>query len=296
MAQITANGINIEYDTFGNQAARPLLLVMGLGGQMIHWRDEFCSLLADRDHFVIRYDNRDAGLSEKFDHLGTPDMMEIAGRMLAGEPPGAPYSLDDMAADAFGLLDTLDIEAAHICGVSMGGMIVQTMALNSPHRVHSLTSIMSSTGNPELPPSSDEAMAAMLSPPATNRQEAIERTVAVSSVIGSPAYPVPEDEVRQRAAEGYDRSFHPQGVARQMAAIASHGNRRPALEELELPALVIHGDADPLVRLDGGHDTHLALRGSKLMVLEGMGHDLPQPLWPGVIDAIDALTREAQSG
>jgi len=295
MAQITANGISIEYDTFGSRSSRPLLLVMGLGAQLIHWRDEFCDQLADRDHFVIRYDNRDAGLSEKFGHLGTPDMMEIAGRLMAGEPAGAPYSLDDMAADAFGLLDNLDIEAAHICGASMGGMIVQAMALLAPHRVHSMTSIMSSTGNPELPPSSDEAMAAMLSPAATNREEAIERTLAVSGVIGSPAYPVPEDEVRRRAAQGYDRSFYPEGVARQMAAIASHGNRRPALETLEVPALVIHGDADPLVRLDGGHDTHQALRGSKLLVLEGMGHDLPEPLWSEVIDAIDALTQEALS-
>jgi pimeloyl-ACP methyl ester carboxylesterase len=295
MAQITANGISIEYDTFGSRSSRPLLLVMGLGAQLIHWRDEFCDQLADRDHFVIRYDNRDAGLSEKFGHLGTPDMMEIAGRLMAGEPAGAPYSLDDMAADAFGLLDNLDIEAAHICGASMGGMIVQAMALLAPHRVHSMTSIMSSTGNPELPPSSDEAMAAMLSPAATNREEAIERTLAVSGVIGSPAYPVPEDEVRRRAAQGYDRSFYPEGVARQMAAIASHGNRRPALETLEVPALVIHGDADPLVRLDGGHDTHQALRGSKLLVLEGMGHDLPEPLWSEVIDAIDALTQEAHS-
>ncbi len=295
MAQITANGISIEYDTFGSRSSRPLLLVMGLGAQLIHWRDEFCDQLADRDHFVIRYDNRDAGLSEKFGHLGTPDMMEIAGRLMAGEPAGAPYSLDDMAADAFGLLDNLDIEAAHICGASMGGMIVQAMALLAPHRVHSMTSIMSSTGNPELPASSDEAMAAMLSPAATNREEAIERTLAVSGVIGSPAYPVPEDEVRRRAAQGYDRSFYPEGVARQMAAIASHGNRRPALETLEVPALVIHGDADPLVRLDGGHDTHQALRGSKLLVLEGMGHDLPEPLWSEVIDAIDALTQEAHS-
>jgi pimeloyl-ACP methyl ester carboxylesterase len=293
MAQITANDITIEYDTFGNRSSRPLLLVMGLGGQLIHWRDEFCDRLAERDHFVIRYDNRDTGLSEKFGHLGIPDMMEIAAGRLAGEPAQAPYSLDDMAADAFGLLDNLDVEAAHICGVSMGGMIVQAMALLSPQRIRSLTSIMSSTGNPELPSSSDEAIAAMLSPPATNRQEAIERSVAVSSVIGSPAYPVPEDEARRRAAEGYDRAFYPEGVARQMAAIATHGNRRPALETLDLPALIIHGDADPLVRVDGGHDTHQALRGSKLMILEGMGHDLPQPLWPEVIDAIDALTGEA---
>jgi len=232
MARTTANGISIEYDTFGSEAGQPLLLVMGLGAQMIHWRDGFCEMLADRDHFVIRFDNRDSGLSEKFGHLGVPDMGELAEKLLAGEPAGAPYTLDDMAADAFGLLDVLDVEAAHICGASMGGMIVQAMALNAPERIRSLTSIMSSTGNPDLPPSTDEAMAAMLSPAATSREEAIERTVRAGSVIGSPGFPAPEEEARTRAAEAYDRAFYPEGVARQMAAIAAHGNRRPALEAL----------------------------------------------------------------
>lgn len=291
MAQITANGITLEFDTFGERGSRPLLLVMGLGAQMIHWRDGFCELLADRDHFVIRFDNRDSGLSEKFGHLGIPDMGEMAARLMAGEPAQAPYALDDMAADAFGLLDELEVEAAHICGASMGGMIVQAMALNAPERIRSLTSIMSSTGNPELPSSTDEAIAAMLSPPATSREEAIERTVSVGQVIGSPGYRAAEVDARARAAEGYDRSFYPEGVARQMAAIAAHGNRRPALETLSLPALVIHGAADPLVPVEGGHDTHQALKGSKLKVVEGMGHDLPEPLWPEIVEAIDELTR-----
>jgi pimeloyl-ACP methyl ester carboxylesterase len=293
MAQVSANGISLEYDTFGSASARPLLLVMGLGAQMIHWRSAFCEMLADRGHYVIRFDNRDVGLSEKFGHLGIPDMAQMAARLLAGEPAEAPYTLDDMAHDAFGLLDALEIEAAHICGASMGGMIVQAMALNAPGRVKSLTSIMSSTGNPELPPSTDEAMAAMLSPAAGNREEAIERTLRVGSVIGSPAYPPPEEEARSRAAEAYDRAFYPEGVARQMAAIAAHGNRRPALEALDVPALVIHGEADPLVRVEGGHDTHQALKRSRLMVLEGMGHDLPEPLWGEIASAIEALTTEA---
>ena len=293
MAQLTANGITLEYDTFGSRDARPLLMVMGLGAQMIHWRDAFCAQLADRDHYVIRFDNRDSGLSEKFGHLGMPDMGAIATQLLAGEQAEAPYSLDDMAADAFGLLDALEVASAHVCGASMGGMIVQAMALAAPERVRSLTSIMSSTGNPELPPSSDEAVGAMLSPAADSREGAIERTLMVSSVIGSPAYPLPEAEARARAAEGYDRAFYPEGVARQMAAIAAHGNRRPALETLELPALVIHGAEDPLVRPEGGHDTHQALRGSRLMMMEGMGHDLPEPLWPEIVDAIHELTLSA---
>jgi pimeloyl-ACP methyl ester carboxylesterase len=258
---------------------------------MIHWRDGFCEMLADRDHFVIRFDNRDSGLSEKFGHLGIPDMGELAAKLIAGEPAGAPYTLDDMAADALGLLDALEVEAAHICGASMGGMIVQAMALNAPGRVRSLTSIMSSTGNPELPPSTDEAIAAMLSPAATNREEAIERTVQVGKVIGSPGYPVADEEARAKAAEAYDRAFYPEGVARQMAAIAAHGNRRPRLEALALPALVIHGADDPLVPVHGGHDTHQALRGSKLKVVDGMGHDLPEALWPEIVEAIDDLTR-----
>ncbi len=293
MAQVTANGITLEYETFGSERSRPLLLVMGLGAQMIHWRDAFCDLLAERDHYVIRYDNRDAGLSEKFGHLGVPDMATLAERLMAGEPADAPYTLDDMATDAFGLLDALGLETAHVCGASMGGMVAQAMALNGTPRVRSLTSIMSSTGNPELPPATDEALAAMLSPAAGSREEAIERTLRVSRVIGSPGYPVPEEEARARAAESYDRSYYPEGVARQMAAVVAHGNRRPLLERLDLPALVIHGSEDPLVRVAGAHDTHQALKGSRLMVLEGMGHDLPEPLWPEIVDAIHALTREA---
>ncbi len=295
MAQLTANGITLEYETFGDRGSRPLLLVMGLGAQLIHWRDEFCTLLAERAHHVIRFDNRDVGLSEKFGHLGVPDMGEMAARLMAGESADAPYTLDDMAADAFGLLDELGIDAAHICGASMGGMIVQVMALNAPGRVKSLTSIMSSTGNPELPGSTDEAMAAMLSPPASNREEAIERTLRVSGVIGSPAYPAPETEARERAARGYDRSFYPEGVARQMAAIVANGNRKPALSELKLPALVIHGQADPLVPVDGGRDTHESLANSRLMIMEGMGHDLPEPLWPEIVAAIDELTTLGES-
>ena len=290
MAEIIANGISLNYDTFGDRDAEPLLLVMGLGAQMIHWREEFCEGLADRGHFVVRFDNRDSGLSQKFDHLGVPDMAQLAAALMSGQPAGAPYSLDDMADDAFGLLTGLDIESAHICGASMGGMIVQAMALRDPKRVRSLTSIMSSTGNPELPPSTEEAMAAMLSPPATNRDEAIERTLRVSRVIGSPGYPVPDDIARARAAESFDRSFHPQGVARQMAAIAAHGNRKPRLATLDLPALVIHGAADPLVPKEGGVDTHEALRGSRLLMLEGMGHDLPEPLWAEIHTAVSELT------
>jgi pimeloyl-ACP methyl ester carboxylesterase len=293
MANVRANGIQIEYDTFGNRSGRPLLLVMGLGAQMIHWRAEFCEQLAGAGHFVVRYDNRDVGLSTKFDSAGLPDLAKIMGQMAAGEPISAPYSLDDMAADAFGLLDALDMPAAHICGASMGGMIVQAMAIRNATRVKSLTSIMSSTGNRELPPAKPEAMAALMSPAGTNREEVLARSVSVSQIIGSPGFPADPEEVRSRALEAYERSFYPIGVARQMAAVASNGSRKPALQKLSVPALVIHGKADPLVPIEGGIDTHEALRGSQLMVIDGMGHDLPRQVWPQIVARISALTQQA---
>ncbi len=290
MTQITANGISVEYDTFGSEEHEPLLLAMGLGAQMTLWRAEFCNLLADRGHYVIRFDNRDCGLSETFAHLGVPDVAQLRMQLLAGETPQAPYDLADMAADALGLLDVLDIESAHVCGASMGGMIVQQMALDVPQRIRSLTSIMSSTGNPELPPGTDEAMAALMSPPATNRQEAIERNLRVSAVIGSPAYRPVEADAVLRAGAAYDRSFYPEGVARQMAAVVAGGNRKPGLMALTLPALVIHGEADPLVPVAAALDTHEALKGSRLLTFEGMGHDLPEPLWDDIATGIAELT------
>jgi pimeloyl-ACP methyl ester carboxylesterase len=294
MANVQANGIRIEYDTFGDRSGRPLLMVMGLGAQMIHWRAEFCEQLADAGHFVVRFDNRDVGLSSKFDAAGVPDMAAIMGQMLAGQPISAPYSLDDMADDAFGLLDALDIPSAHICGASMGGMIVQAMAIRAPRRVNSLTSIMSSTGNRELPPAKPEAMAALMSPAGTNRSEMLARSITVSKVIGSPGYPADPAEVESRALEAYERSFYPIGVARQMVAVASHGNRKSALQQLDIPALVIHGQADPLVPVEGGIDTHEALRGSQLMLIEGMGHDLPRQVWPQIVTGITQLTSAAR--
>ena len=286
MAQIQANGVQIEYDTFGDAGARPLLLIMGLGTQMTRWRPAFCQMLVDAGHYVIRFDNRDIGLSEKFDHLGIPDMAELFASAMAGEPVVAPYTLSDMAADASGLLDALDIAQAHVVGASMGGMIAQTLAIEHADRLRSMTSIMSSTGNPELPPSTPEATAALLSPAGTTEEEVLERTVQINRTIGSPGYPEPEDDVRARAREDYQRSFHPVGVARQMAAIAASGNRKPALGNVRTPTLVIHGADDPLVPLTGGIDTHEAIAGSQLQVIDGMGHDLPEAIWPQVVGAI----------
>lgn len=291
MPQTRVNGVKIEYDTFGRRTDRPLLLVMGLGAQMIQWDEGLCRLLADAGHFVIRFDNRDVGLSEYFDAAGVPDMMETMRRMQAGEKPDVPYTADDMANDAFGVLDALDLPSAHICGASMGGMIVQAMAINSPRRVRSMTSIMSTTGNRSLPPAKPDAMAALMSPPAKTRDEAIARSLSTSRVIGSPGYPATEDEIRTRAARAFDRAFHPQGVARQMAAVAAHGSRKEKLQKLDVPALIIHGRDDPLVPVEGGIDTHEALKGSELLVIDGMGHDLPRALWPQIVGAIAKLTQ-----
>ena len=292
MPQTTANGITIEFDTFGDPAERPLLLVMGLGAQMTRWRPEFCEQLADHGHYVIRFDNRDVGLSHKFDHAGVPNMAQIFMQAQAGQPVSAPYSLDDMADDATGVLDALGIERAHVCGASMGGMIVQTMALRHPHRLRSMTSIMSTTGNPELPPATPEAMAALMSPAGTSLNEVLERAVSVQRIIGSPGYPDDADAIRARARSDYERCFYPVGVARQMAAIAASGNRKPRLASVATPTLVIHGKDDALVPLAGGIDTHAAIPGANLAVFDGMGHDLPEPLWNEIIALIARHTEQ----
>lgn len=286
MPQTTANGITIEFDTFGDPAERPLLLVMGLGAQMTRWRPEFCEQLADHGHYVIRFDNRDVGLSHKFDHAGVPNMAQVFMQAQAGQPVSAPYSLDDMADDATGVLDALGVERAHVCGASMGGMIVQTMALRHPHRLRSMTSIMSTTGNPELPPATPEAMAALMSPAGTTLNEVLERAVSVQRIIGSPGYPDDADAIRARAQSDYERCFYPVGVARQMAAIAASGNRKPRLASVATPTLVIHGKDDALVPLAGGIDTHAAIPGANLAVFDGMGHDLPEPLWDEIVALI----------
>jgi pimeloyl-ACP methyl ester carboxylesterase len=291
MAQVTANGIAIEYDTFGEPAGRPLLLVMGLGAQMTRWRPEFCEMLVDEGHYVIRFDNRDIGLSHKFDAAGVPNMAQIFVQAQSGQPVSAPYTLDDMADDAVGLLDALGIERAHVCGASMGGMIVQTMALRHGPRLRSMVSIMSSTGNPDLPKSTPEASAALVSPAGTTLDEVLDRAVSISRVIGSPAYQDDPEEIRARARADFERSFYPVGVARQMAAIAASGNRRPHLPRVTTPTLVIHGKDDPLVPLAGGLDTHEAIPGSRLAVFEGMGHDLPEALWDEIIAQISEHTQ-----
>ncbi|MDH3687137.1 MAG: alpha/beta fold hydrolase [Myxococcales bacterium] len=293
MPRVDAHGIQLEYDTFGDRSGRPLLLIMGLGGQMIMWDEGFCEALAADIHFVVRFDNRDIGLSTHFDEHGLPDLAELMIAFESGTPATSPYSLDDMADDTAGLLEALELESAHVCGASMGGMIAQTVAIRHPERVKSLVSIMSTTGEPGLPGPTAEAMQVLISPPPTNREEAIERGVKTWSIIGSPGFPFDEARTRERAAAFFDRAHHPQGQVRQLAAIVAHGSRRPALRELSVPTLVIHGDSDPLVPIEGGRDTAAAVPGAEFLVIEGMAHDLPPGAWPTIVPAIARHTQAA---
>jgi pimeloyl-ACP methyl ester carboxylesterase len=296
MARARANGIEIEYDTFGARDGRPLLLVMGLGGQSLMWDEAFCEALAERGHFVVRFDNRDVGLSSKFGHAGVPNVMELMMKAASGQPLDVPYTLDDMADDAAGLLDALELETAHVCGASMGGMIVQTLAIRHPARLRSLVSIMSTTGDPSLPPAQPEAMAVLVTPPPADRAGSLDAAVRTWRTIGSPGFPFDEAKIRERAGRLYDRSFYPEGVVRQLAAILAHGNRAPKLREVATPALVIHGAADPLVPLAGGEHTARSIPGAELLVVEGMGHDLPEGAWPRIIGAISEHTAKAEAG
>lgn len=286
MPRARSNGIELEYDSFGRPGDPPLLLVMGLGAQMILWHEEFCEALAARGLHVVRFDNRDVGRSTWLDDAGMPDVMAAMVAAAQRQPVRSAYRLSDMAADAAGLLDALDIETAHVAGASMGGMIAQTLASEHPARVRTLTSIMSTTGHPDLPAATPEAMAVLLTPAPTERDAVIERSVEVWRTIGSPGFPADEDEIRAQAARAFDRGMNPAGVARQLVAILASGHRRDALGAVRMPTLVIHGADDPLIPEAGGRDTAASVPGAELLRIEGMGHDLPRALWPRIVDAI----------
>jgi pimeloyl-ACP methyl ester carboxylesterase len=287
MPSLRANGMDLEYETIGNAEDPPLLLVMGLGAQMIVWDDEFCRMLADRGFHVIRYDNRDCGLSTKIESAEI-DFAQALGPALSGGEVDAPYLLSDMAADAAALLDALDIPAAHVVGASMGGMIAQALAIEHPEKVLTLTSIMSTTGDREVGQPTPEAMQVLLAPAAQDRESAIEQSVKASRVISSPEH-FDEAKARERAGAGYDRCFYPAGIGRQLLAILASGDRTGALRKLDVPALVVHGAVDPLVTISGGRATADAIPGAELLVIDGMGHDLPPMSWPRVVDAICEL-------
>lgn len=297
MPQAQANCLTLEYESFGEanrQAGRPsVLLIMGVGCQLVMWPDSFCTGLAELGYHVIRYDNRDVGLSSKIDEAGVPDLMAAVTAQLSGAPVTAPYSLDDMADDAAALLDALGIARAHVVGASMGGMIAQLAAIRHPGKVASLTSIMSTTGNPDLPPARPEAMAALLTPPAdTSRDSLIAHGMNMWRVIGSPAYPASEEELRAAVARSVDRMVCPEGFARQVVAILAAPARNDALRQLDVPALVLHGADDPLVPVDGGRDTAQSIPGCRLEIIEGMGHDFTQALVPVYLDKVGGFICE----
>ena len=296
MSIAKVNGIEIWYDVTGPEDGKPILLISGVGTQSIRWKDDFLSMLAERGYRVIKMDNRDIGLSEKFTDHGIPDFQKILADKAAGKTPDIPYTLSDMAADGIALLDHLGIPRAHACGFSMGGMIVQLMAIEHGSKVLSMTSVMSNTGNPDLPRATDEAMAALTRPrpdATVDREGAIQSRIETDRVIGSPAYPIPEEELRASAEADLDRSIHPTGFARQYAAILATRDRRAELQKLTMPVSVIHGVEDPLVPIHGGRDTAANCPTAEMFEIEGMGHNFPREVYEQVLNGIDAAVNRA---
>jgi pimeloyl-ACP methyl ester carboxylesterase len=294
MTRAAANGIDIEYDTFGDRNRSPLLLIMGLSSQMVAWPESFCQKLAQNGHWVLRFDNRDVGLSSKMENANVPDLMAAMAAHQQGEPVDAPYTLSDMAADTAGLMDALKLEKAHVCGLSMGGMIAQVMAVEYPRRVWSLISMESSTGDPTLPSAKPEAMEAMLSPPPQDRDGYIQHTVEVFRAFSGGSDKFDETLGKKLSAKSYDRSFYPLGFIRQLAAILASGNRTQSLASVTAPTLVIHGADDPLVPPAHGRATARAIPGAKLLVVEGLGHGIAYPaLWDQIVGAITQHTSAA---
>lgn len=278
------NGIELAYQEMGDPDGEPLILIMGLATQMIAWSEGFCALLVDRGFRVVRFDNRDIGHSTKLREAGPPRFLD----MFAGRRATAPYFLSDMAADTFGLMDHLGIESAHIAGASMGGMIVQQMAIERPERVRSLCSIMSTTGSRRVGHPSYKTFGLLIAKPPRGREAAIERAVKTFKVIGSPGYPFEEERIRQLAGEFFDRGHSHAGIMRQLHAITASGDRTARLRELDVPAVVIHGKNDVLVHPSGGRATARAIPGARLKMIDGMGHDLPEALWPTFAEEIAA--------
>ena len=283
------NGIDLAYQTFGDRAGEPLLLVMGLGGPMTWWDPDFCGMLAERGFFVIRYDNRDTGRSTKVS--GSVNRRKILASF-AGMKAQTPYTLQDMAEDGFYLLDHLDIDAAHVVGISMGGMIAQTMALSQPKRVLSLTSIMSTTGRRTVG-WQDPTLVPLLFANRHSREAYIETSGKLWRLIGSPLYPDTTETIRERAAETWDRGVSRAGVMRQMGAILTQPDRSRALRSLRVPALVIHGTHDKMVHVSGGRATSSAIPGSELLLVPGMGHDVPAQLHETFAEAIRRVADRA---
>lgn len=281
----SVGGVEIVYEVMGEPSAPPIFLVMGLGAQLHYWPDGLCRELTDRNLCVVRFDNRDAGLSTHFSSAGVWE-------------PGssAAYTLNDMASDTAGLIETLGFPSAHLIGISLGGMIAQLTAIEHPRRVRSLTSISSTTGNPRVGAAKPEALEALFSPPKAPAREAVsEHAVALSAVIGSPGFARDEEWLRWRSGHAFDRCYDPAAASRQAGAVFTATDRTPQLRKLRIPALVIHGSADPLVDVSGGIATAEAIPGAELVVIEGMGHDLPPATWGTIADAVEQVVRRAET-
>ena len=280
------NGIDICYEMFGDANAEPVVLIMGLGAQMIRWDDEFCRQLAACGFRVIRFDNRDIGKSSKMSGGKRLSTIELLKLRFLRIPVAAPYKLRDMAEDTLALMDYLRIRSAHIVGASMGGMIAQEIAITFPERVRSLTSIMSTTGNPEIPPPTREAAAVLLAPPPASKEEYFVHFAQTWKILRAGSFPEEEALDPARAARTWERGLNPPGVGRQFRAILASGSRKERLRTVKAPTLVIHGTLDPLVRPEGGRDTAASIPGAKLLMIDGMGHALPVRFWPQIIGAI----------
>ncbi len=286
-----ANGIELAYQEVGDPGGEPLLLIMGLGTQMLAWDEEFCAMLAERGFRVVRFDNRDIGHSTMIDAAGMPNRVD----MMRGRRDRAPYLLSDMAKDAFGLMDHLGIESSHVLGASMGGMIAQTMAIEWPERVRSLVSMMSNTGNRRLGWPHWRTLPILFADYPRSREDYIRRVARTFEVIGSPGYPGDPRRLAELAGHLWDRSHNPAGVLRQMYAVTASGGRTRALHGLQLPVTVLHGTADRLVRPAGGRATAAAIPGARLRMFEGMGHDLPRQLWPEFVEEIAGTATRSQA-
>ncbi|MBW2180837.1 MAG: alpha/beta fold hydrolase [Deltaproteobacteria bacterium] len=288
MAAVTANGIRIEYEEAGKQSDPVIMLIRGLGTQLIDWPVAFIRGLAEKDYRVIFHDNRDVGLSAKFNDAGMPDFVDAMARASAGKKTGVAYSLEDMALDVIGLQDALGIESAHIVGISMGGMIAQILAGKHSERVQSLVSVMSSSGRPDLPAAAPEVIKALTAVPddPNDREKIISLGTETLGIIGSPGFSESEEVRRKIYTARYERCYSPAGVARQMLAIMRAGSRVDLLKTISVSTLVIHGLDDPLVPVAAGKDTAANIPGASLEIIEGMGHNLPAALIPRLVDLI----------
>ncbi len=281
--------VEIAYETLGDPGGVPLLMVHGLGQQLVGWHPDLLAELVARGYQPTIFDNRDAGKSSHF--LGSPDI----GQLLARDASSAVYTLMDLADDTAGLLDVLGWPTAHVLGVSMGGMVVQTLAIRHPHRLRSLTTVMATTGADGVGQPTDAALATLISPPALTREDYIASSVESSTVIGSTDFPIDHDHIRRRAGQSWDRGHDPGASVRQVAAILASGDRTPSLSQVRIPTLVVHGTADPLVNVSGGWATAAAIQGAELLEVEGMGHDLPREVWPRFLDRLDDVVSRGEN-